>query len=132
MPAGNASWTWVDAAFNTQAGNNDEFKASLLPETVGEYDYAYRYSVTDGRDWVYADLDGSPNGYSPAQAGALTVSSSGDMTPPATPTGLHVVSASPAGIELAWNAVAGDAVAVRVRGAACGRRRQARTRRSPA
>ena len=27
-PAGNAAWTWVDAAFNTDAGNNDEFVAS--------------------------------------------------------------------------------------------------------
>ena len=34
-PAGNAAWTWVDAAFNANAGNNDEFVASLLPEAVG-------------------------------------------------------------------------------------------------
>ena len=34
-PAGNAAWTWVDAAFNTDAGNNDEFVASLLPEATG-------------------------------------------------------------------------------------------------
>ena len=107
-PAGNASWTWIDASFNTQAGNNDEFKASLLPEVVGQFDYAYRYSVTGGRDWVYADLDGSPNGYSPGQAGALTVGSSGDTTAPLQPTGLRVVSASPAGIDLAWNAIVGD------------------------
>jgi len=107
-PAGNSAWTWVDASFNVDAGNNDEFVASLLPEAVGTYDYAYRYSTTNGRDWVYADLDGSPNGYSPAQAGALTVVSSGDTTPPAVPTGLHVVSASPEGISLAWDAVTGD------------------------
>jgi len=107
-PAGNAAWIWVDAAFNVDSGNNDEFVASLLPEAVGAYDYAYRYSTTDERDWVYADLDGSGNGYSPAQAGALTVVSSGDTTAPAAPTGLRVVSASPDGIALAWNAVAGD------------------------
>ncbi|HEX9990845.1 MAG TPA: alpha-amylase family glycosyl hydrolase [Chloroflexia bacterium] len=107
-PAGNSSWAWVDATFNTDSGNNDEFVASLLPEQVGTFDYAYRYSTTNGRDWVYADLDGSPNGYSPAQAGSLTVNSSGDTTPPATPTGFHVVSGSPAGIELGWNAVTGD------------------------
>ena len=103
-----AAWTWVDAAFNTNAGNNDEFVASLLPDAVGTYDYAYRYSTTGGRSWVYADLDGIGNGYSPAQAGSLTVVSSGDTTAPAVPTGLHVVSASPAGIDLAWTAVAGD------------------------
>ncbi|HSL64297.1 MAG TPA: alpha-amylase family glycosyl hydrolase, partial [Gaiellaceae bacterium] len=106
-PAG-GGWTWVDAAFNVDAGNNDEFVASLLPEAVGSFDYAYRYSTTGGRSWVYADLDGIANGYSPAQAGALTVLAAGDTTPPATPTGLHVLSASPAGIDLAWTAVDGD------------------------
>jgi len=108
-PAGNAAWTWVEATFNVDAGNNDEFKASLLPDAVGAYDYAYRYTVTSGRDWVYADLDGIQNGYSPAQAGSLTVVASSDTTAPAAPTGLTVVSASPAGIELAWDAVGGDA-----------------------
>jgi glycosidase len=108
-PDGNAGWQWVDATFNTDAGNNDEFVASLQPEAPGEYDYAYRYSVTAGRDWVYADLDGIGNGYSPAQAGALTVNASSDTTAPAVPTGLHVISASPSGMELAWDAVGGDA-----------------------
>jgi glycosidase len=102
------AWTWVEAAFNTQAGNNDEFVASFLPEEVGSYDYAYRYSTTGGEEWVYADLDGIQNGYSPANAGSLTVNPSGDSTAPATPGGLRVLSASPAGIELAWDAVTGD------------------------
>ncbi|MGW8252070.1 MAG: alpha-amylase family glycosyl hydrolase, partial [Anaerolineales bacterium] len=66
------------------------------------------YTTTNGRDWVYADLDGIGNGYDPAQAGKLTVRSSGDTIPPAIPTGLNVVSASPAGIQLTWDAVAGD------------------------
>lgn len=107
-PDGNPAWMWVDASFNTDAGNNDEFVASLLPEAVGEFDYAYRYTTTDGRDWLYADLDGTGNGYSPAQAGTLTVNSSGDTTAPASPTGLLVVSASLGSIDLAWNAVSGD------------------------
>jgi glycosidase/fibronectin type 3 domain-containing protein len=104
------TWTWVDAVFNVDAGNgnNDEFVASMLPETVGTYDYAYRYSTTNGRDWVYADLDGINNGYSPAQAGSLAVISSGDEITPAAPINLDVVSGSPAGIELAWDAVVGD------------------------
>jgi fibronectin type 3 domain-containing protein len=108
-PDGNANWIWVDASFNVDAGNNDEFVASLLPESTGTFDYAYRYSTTNGRDWVYADLDGIGNGYSPDQAGSLTVNPSADTTPPAAPTGLNVLSASPAGIQLAWNAVGGDA-----------------------
>ena len=107
-PDGNSDWVWVDATFNADVDNNDEFVASMLPESVGTFDYVYRYSTTNGRDWVYADLDGIGNGYSPAQAGDLTVNSSGDTTAPATPSGLNVVSASPAGIELAWDAIDGD------------------------
>jgi len=108
-PADNPAWAWVDASFNTDTGNNDEFVASLLPEQIGTFDYAYRYTTTNGRQWLYADLDGIGNGYSSDQAGSLTVLSSGDTTAPAMPTGLHVVSASPDGIELAWDAVSGDA-----------------------
>lgn len=107
-PNGNADWVWVEAAFNTDVGNNDEFFASMLPEATGTYDYAFRYTTTNGRDWVYADLDGITNGYSAAQAGNLTVNASDDTTPPATPSGFQVVSASPAGIALSWDAVSGD------------------------
>jgi hypothetical protein len=82
--------------------------ASMLPDAVGSYDYAFRYTTTNGRDWVYADLDGIGNGYSPAQAGDLMVNPSRDTTAPAVPIGLNVVSASPAGIELIWTANVGD------------------------
>jgi len=107
-PDGNADWNWIDAAFNVDAGNNDEFMASLLPESVGSFDYAFRYSTMGGSSWVYADLDGIQNGYDPNQAGKLTVVSSGDEEAPATPGGLIVTAASPSGIELAWDAVSGD------------------------
>jgi glycosidase len=108
-PAGNAEWTWITAAYNADVGNNDEFVASMLPEATGEYDYLYRYSTTNGDEWLYADLSGPiPAGNPPTDPGDLTVNSSGDTTPPSTPTGLHVVSGSPAAIELAWDAIAGD------------------------
>ncbi|MBW7885692.1 MAG: alpha-amylase, partial [Caldilineaceae bacterium] len=108
-PAVDAGWTWVDASFNVDAGNNDEFKASFLPESTGSYDYVYRYSTTNGRDWLYADLNGPvPAGQAPANPGKLTVNPSGDTTAPSAPANLRVVSGSPAGIELAWDAVAGD------------------------
>lgn len=108
-PNGNADWVWVNASFNVDAGNNDEFVASMLPESTGSFDYAFRYSTTNGSDWVYADLDGIGNGYSPSQAGKLTVNASSDTTPPEVPTGLEVLSASPGGIQLSWNAIVGDA-----------------------
>ncbi len=76
---------------------------------TGVFDYVYRYSTTNGRDWLYADLNGPvPAGGLPPNPGVLTVNSSGDTTLPDTPTGLRVVSESPAGIELNWDAVAGD------------------------
>ncbi|HET8659707.1 MAG TPA: hypothetical protein VFM55_12000, partial [Micromonosporaceae bacterium] len=46
------------------------------------------------------------DGYSPSQAGSLTVVPSGDTTPPQAPTGLAVTTASPAGVGLRWDAVA--------------------------
>jgi glycosidase len=109
-PAGNSAWTWVDATFNNDAGNNDEYKASMLPSAVGTYDYAYRYSTTKGRDWLYADLNG-PEGAGDAplpNPGKLTVTASGDTTPPAVPNNLRVTGASLSIIDLAWDAVTGD------------------------
>ncbi|MBI5567959.1 MAG: alpha-amylase [Chloroflexi bacterium] len=108
-PANNPQWTWVTAAFNVDAGNNDEFVASLLPDVIGSFDYVYRYTTTNGRDWLYADLNGPiASGANPPNPGKLTVNVSADTTPPAIPTGLQVVAASPAGIELAWDAILGD------------------------
>ncbi|MCX7944253.1 MAG: IPT/TIG domain-containing protein, partial [Deltaproteobacteria bacterium] len=67
------SWIWVNAVFNVDVGNNDEYMARLIPNKVGEYNYAFRYSMDDGNNWVYCDKDGSDNGYSSAQAGVLKV-----------------------------------------------------------
>ncbi len=86
-PAGNAAWTWVDVSFNMDAGNNDEFKASLLPETTGPSTMST--ATDDGRPRLA--LCGprmTGNGYSPANPGKLTVYRSGDTTAPAVPTGL--------------------------------------------
>ncbi len=105
-PDSSPDWIWVDAVFNADNGNNDEFKSALLPESVGTFDYAYRYSTTAGMVWVYADLDGTGNGYDPAQAGALTVTASGDSTPPAAPGNLQVTGASTGFISLKWGAPA--------------------------
>jgi hypothetical protein len=101
----NSSWTWLDATFNVDSGNNDEFKGTFTPDRAGSYSYAYRYSTTGGREWVYADLDGIGNGFDPAQEGSLVVDPSSDTTPGPVPGGLHVTSFSPSAIALAWDAV---------------------------
>ncbi|HEY6962531.1 MAG TPA: alpha-amylase family glycosyl hydrolase [Gaiellaceae bacterium] len=90
-----SGWTWVDASFNVDAGNNDEYRATINPEQAGTYDYTFRYTTTAGRDWYY-----------PANRGTLTVGPSGDTTPAAAPTNLHVTSFSPGAISLAWDDVA--------------------------
>jgi glycosidase len=99
-PAGSApaSWEWSEATFNTDVGNNDEFVESINPQQAGSYDYGYRFSTTGGREWTYG-----------ATIGHLTVDPSGDTTPAAVPTGLHVSSFGPASISLGWDAVGGDA-----------------------
>jgi len=107
-PRGNSTWTWFEASFNAQVGNNDEFKGTLLPEAVGEYDYVYRYSTDGGASWVYAyegGLVGDP--YVPANAGDMTVNPSTDVTPPSTPV-LSVDDWSAAHIALAWTAAVDD------------------------
>jgi hypothetical protein len=108
-PASDPAWIWVEAVFNTDAGNNDEFRANLLPETTGWFDYVYRYTTTNGLGWLYADLSGPiSDGTLPPNPGILNVVPSNDTIPPDVPTGLNVTSASPIGISLAWNAVLGD------------------------
>lgn len=73
-PDGNASWTWVEASFNTDAGNSDELVASLLPDTPGTYSYVYRYSFMGDSKWLYADLNGPvSDGQIPSNPGILTV-----------------------------------------------------------
>ena len=71
-------WTWVAATFNTghSGDNNDEYMATLTVADAGTYDYCYRYSLNNG-PWLYADLDGTNNGYDPAQAGNLVVTGEG-------------------------------------------------------
>jgi FlaG/FlaF family flagellin (archaellin) len=105
-PDGNRDWIWVEAPFNVDAGSNDEFYGQLLPEAVGIYDYAYRYSTTAGVEWLYADLDGTGNGYDPAQAGDLIVNPSSDTTPPAAPLVL-----APATEYTDWNVTNGASYA---------------------
>ncbi|MGC9397546.1 MAG: alpha-amylase family glycosyl hydrolase [Anaerolineae bacterium] len=100
------SWTmWVDAEFNTDAGNNDEFKGQLVPEETGEFYYVYRYTTTNGRSWTYADQSGVISADNVISPGLLHVQPAADTTPPATPQNLRVTNWSVGSISLAWDAV---------------------------
>jgi hypothetical protein len=65
-------WSWEDGAYNANAGNNEEYIGTVTVAEPGSYDVAWRYSL-DGAVWLYADMDGTDNGYSPAQSMALVV-----------------------------------------------------------
>jgi hypothetical protein len=99
-----SSWTtWVDGEFNAQAGNNDEFKAQLAPEAVGEFIYVWRYSTTGGRDWTYADRNGMFTGL-PPNPGLLHVQASDDITAPDPPANLRLTHWDVDHLALAWDA----------------------------
>lgn len=97
-PSG-SGWSWVAAAYNAEAGNNDEFKADLTAP-AGVYDYAFRYRL-DGAwsGWLYADRSdsgrgGTNDGYRPDDAGKLAVRSSGASLEVATQN-LHCLEDDP-------------------------------------
>jgi glycosidase len=95
--------TWVAGEFNSQAGNNDEFKAQLTPEAVGEFIYLWRYSTTGGRDWIYADRNGLFTG-TPPNPGLLHVQAGSDTTAPDPPLNLRLAHWDVDHLTLAWNA----------------------------
>ena len=87
-----SAWTWTTA---TDDIAGPTWLAPLTVDTPGQYDYCYRYSYC-GAPWVYGDLDGSDNGYSPSQSGVLTVcpaiSASAGAGGSITPSGTVVVN----------------------------------------
>jgi hypothetical protein len=54
-------WTWTNATFNQQYGNNDEYMATFTAPAAGTYSYAVRFNVNGGA-WTYCDLDASASG----------------------------------------------------------------------
>jgi glycosidase len=102
-----AAWTWEEMTFNAQVGNNDEYVGSLLPDAVGSFDYATRYSSDGGASWFLADLNGPQRDGTLDNPGALTVIASSDITPPGPPT-LSLSGVTASSISLSWTAVVDD------------------------
>ena len=103
------TWTtWIEAAFNPghTGDNNAEYQAGVLFPSPGSYDYLYRFTDDGGASWIYGDQDGYVPGGSPGtnQPGRATIHPSSDTTAPTVPQNVHVVSASPGSIEIAWDA----------------------------
>jgi glycosidase/fibronectin type 3 domain-containing protein len=103
-----STWTtWVAMEFNTNVGNNDEFKGALRPTVPGSYDYFTRYSTNGGDSWTYGDLDGIESGSFADQTdspGKLTVNPNPDQTPPPAPTNLQVSNGGATTLILNWTA----------------------------
>ena len=73
-----SGWRFVDAAYNAQFGDDDEFQAGITaPWIPGLYSYAYRFSGDAGASWSYCDTDGAGTepgfDFSASAQGTMTV-----------------------------------------------------------
>ena len=98
-----AAWTWEEMSFNADSGNNDEYVGSLLPDAVGDFDYATRWSSDGGASWVLSDLNGPQRDGTLDNPGALTVNASLDTTAPSAPT-LSQTGVTASSVGLSWTA----------------------------
>ena len=74
-PAVHGAYTWVDATYNVQSGNNDEFLGKIPADvlaSVGKVYYAARFTLDNGATWVYGGTDNIWNGVS-SPSGVLPV-----------------------------------------------------------
>jgi hypothetical protein len=78
-PRDATGWTWINATYKAEHGNNDEWEADLPnPGTEGKYRVAFRFSISENA-WRVCDADGvndSTEGnltFSLAKLGTLTV-----------------------------------------------------------
>jgi glycosidase len=94
--------TWVDAPYVSDQGDNDQFASPLLPEYTGDFQVVYRYSTTNGRDWIYADQDGIFNG-TPINPAILHVLPGEDIISPGTPGNLLLVDWGGHFISISWD-----------------------------
>jgi glycosidase len=104
-PPSGSGWTWENMAFNVDAGNNDEYVGSLLPDMLGTFCYTTRYSGDGGNSWFYA-VNGPDEGNPtcPGPFGVLTVVAGADTTPPAAPANLMIAGTTASSVSLAWDA----------------------------
>ena len=73
-----AGWQFLDATYNAQFGNDDEFQVDFnAPLVPGSYAYTYRFSNDGGSSWTYCDTDGAGSGagltFDTAALGQMTV-----------------------------------------------------------
>jgi len=79
-PSRDPAWHWSPAELLSHEEGSARVRALLEPETRGFFQFCFRFGF-DGEHWLYADLDGSQNGYSSLQAGRLAVEVQGPPPP---------------------------------------------------
>ncbi len=99
--------TWIDAPFDSDQEEYDQFVTPLIPEFLGDFNVVFRYSTTGGREWVYADLNGPFIG-TPVNPGILHVLPSTDVTPPSVPGNLRLVDWGNTLVTMAWDPIPND------------------------
>jgi len=76
-PSIQSGFQFLNASYNTQVGNDDEFQAAITPTLAGTYKYVYRFSLDSGAHWTYCDLNGAGSNtglvFEVDQLGTLTV-----------------------------------------------------------
>ncbi len=80
-PSTQTSWAFVNATYNVQVNNDDEYQATLtappLASGAVSYAYTYRMSVDGGLTWTYCDTDGAGSNagltFSAAALGSMSV-----------------------------------------------------------
>ena len=91
-PAGTEEFTWADGAYVTDnQGGANVYGGTMLPETAGDYDFAWRATTTGGRDWTLSE-----------NRGKLTVYPAADAEAPKPPFRLDPVARSGSQVSFAW------------------------------
>jgi hypothetical protein len=69
------AWGWGPATFEADdaATGEDVWVANFNAAYSGQRAVSFRFSTDNGASWLYCDLDGSANGYQPAQQHAVEV-----------------------------------------------------------
>jgi Ca2+-binding RTX toxin-like protein len=78
-PTTSGDWVWIDATYNQNVGNDDEYMATFVVPDTGDWAYTYRFAINDGvhpLQFTYADLDGAGTdpglSFDPGNLGVLT------------------------------------------------------------
>jgi glycosidase len=98
-------WTWTPMTYVGEDGDADRWTGTARPEEPGTYAVAARMSTDGGASWTLVGTDAFGDAVTSRE---LVATSSDDVEPPSTPTGLVATSVAETGVTLAWAPVGGS------------------------